>query len=61
MPERSQQIQDQIDTARKMPSSAGAGTDNGGDDKDDTQECKTAMAPAPAHPGAPSKLPGYGE
>lgn len=58
---RSEQTKGQIDTARQMPSSAGAGTDNGGDEKDDSQECKTAMAPASAHPGAPSKLPGYGK
>ncbi len=61
MPKRPDDINKMIDTARQMPSSAGAGTENDGDDADDSAECRAAAAPAPAHPGAPSKLPGYGK
>ena len=58
MPERSQQIQEQINTARSMPSGPGKG-DNLADDT--SEQSRAARAPAPAHPGAPAKLPGYGK
>lgn len=54
---RSEQIQSQIDTARAMPSGPGKGDSLS---SEATEQTRTARAPAPAHPGAPSKLPGYG-
>lgn len=56
MPKRTQDCEDQISTAREMPANWRSGTDASPLDGD----CATAASPAPAHPGAPSKLPGYG-
>lgn len=57
MPKRTSEAQDQIATARQMPRSADDDSDR---DRPDSQECKDAERPAESHPGAPSKLPGYG-
>lgn len=56
MPTRTDEANAQIKTARAMPSSS----DDGDTRRPDTQQCKDAEAPAESHPGAPSKLPGYG-
>lgn len=56
MPKRTSDCEDQIRTARQMPANWRSGTDASPLDGD----CATAASPAPAHPGAPSKLPGYG-
>ena len=55
-PTRTADCDAQISTAREMPANwrSGAGADPMDGD------CATAAAPVPAHPGAPSKLPGYG-
>ncbi len=57
MPKRTDDANEQIRTARQMPSSADDDSDR---DRPDSQQCKDAEAPAESHPGAPSKLPGYG-
>lgn len=48
----------QISTAREMPSSADAAADAV---RPDSQQTKDAERPTENHPGAPSKLPGYGK
>jgi hypothetical protein len=57
MPKRTSDCEDQISTARQMPANWRSGTDATPLDGD----CATAAQPAPAHPGAPAKLPGYGK
>lgn len=57
-PKRTDDANEQIRTARQMPGSWEAGT--GADKSPDSEQCKDAERPAESHPGAPSKLPGYG-
>lgn len=61
-PKRTPEAQAQIDTARSMPANwkSGTGAGTGPNAAPDSEACKNAEATAPAHPGAPSKLPGYG-
>lgn len=58
MPKREPDAVEQIKTARTMPASADDDSDR---DRPDSQQCKDAERPAESHPGAPSKLPGYGK
>jgi len=62
MPKRTQDAQDQISTARDMPANwtSGTGMGRGKNAAPDSEACKDAERPAAAHPGVPSKLPGYG-
>lgn len=62
MPKRTQDAQDQIATARSMPANwqSGTGAGQGKNAAPSSEQCKDAERPAPAHDGAPSKLPGYG-
>lgn len=59
MPKRTSECEAQISTARQMPANWQSGTD-ADRRRGDTQQVMDAERPAPAHPGAPSKLPGYG-
>jgi hypothetical protein len=62
MPKRTPDAQDQISTARSMPAnwSSGTGSGQGKNAAPNAEQNKDAERPAPAHDGAPAKLPGYG-
>ena len=61
-PRRTSDADDQISTARSMPANWQSGTGAGGgkNGAPSTEQCRDAERAAPAHEGAPSKLPGYG-
>jgi hypothetical protein len=61
-PQRTPEAEDQIRTAREMPANwqSGTGAGRGPNAAPITEHNRDAERPAPAHPGAPSKLPGYG-
>lgn len=54
---RTKDAESQIDTARNMPSTWKSGTNS----NHNANGCDAAEAATPSHPGAPSKLPGYGK
>lgn len=54
---RTADAESQISTARSMPSSWKSGTNSTGD----APGCEAAEAKPESHPGAPTKLPGYGK
>ena len=59
MPKRQPDCETQIRTAREMPANWQSGTD-ADRRRGDTQAVMDAERPPPSHPGAPTKLPGYG-
>lgn len=60
MPQRPDDINEMIKTARAMPASPSSGIVTGKNAAPDSEQCRDAERPAPAHPGAPAKLPAYG-
>jgi len=59
MPKRLPDCEAQIATARAMPANWQSGTD-ADRRRGDSEQVVDAERPTESHPGAPSKLPGYG-